>query len=344
LKPSPLLSDLRQYAHDLGFGLFGIAPARRAPHSAAFLAWLEAGQHADMGWLERHPQRRLDPTIVLPGARSVIMLGMDYFQGPAPRQWPGRIARYAWGQDYHDLIEKRLRLLEKKLAEAGGRQKLYVDTGPVLERDFAALAGLGWQGKSTMLIHRRRGTWFFLAAILTTLPLPADEPDTDHCGTCERCVTACPTDAIRPGRTVDATRCISWMTIENKGAIPLEYRRAIGDRLYGCDECLEVCPWNRFAVESREVTFQMPDWLATIPLRDFLGWDDATFRARFKGSPIKRIKRPRFLRNVCVVLGNVGTTEDLPALRDRADDPDPLIAEHAQWAIAEILGRTAVDD
>ena len=324
-----------------------------------------------MAWMERNADRRTDPQLVLPGARSVIVLAMNYWQDRsphAPREEEavagdsapgsegdpsltrsvrttiaaptGRIARYAWGDDYHEIIEPKLWALDAFLQTHGGQQRQYVDTGPMLERDFAALAGAGWQGKSTMLIHPKLGTWTFLASILTTLELPADEPMRDHCGKCTRCMVACPTGAITGPQTVDARLCVSYLTIENKGAIPMALRRQIGDRIYGCDDCLEACPWNRFAVASREARFAAREFVGR-PLREYLALDDEAFRARFRKSPIKRIKRARFLRNVCVALGNVGTEEDLPALARVEVDPDPLIAEHAQWASAEIRRRFA---
>jgi epoxyqueuosine reductase len=258
---------------------------------------------------------------------------------PQPPQTPYRIARYAWNNDYHDLIEAKLRLLADFLTAHGGTQRPYVDTGPVLERDFASESGLGWGGKSTMQIHRHLGTWFFLADILTTLELPPDAPATDHCGKCTRCITACPTQAITAPRRMDARRCISYLTIESKGPIPLEFRHAIGDRIYGCDSCLDACPWNRHAQASHEATFQARATIFAHTLRDFLTLTDDTFRALFAKSPIKRIKRPAFLRNVCVALGNTGTPEDLPALEKAAADENALIAEHAQWAITEIQAR-----
>ncbi|WP_395742383.1 tRNA epoxyqueuosine(34) reductase QueG [Prosthecobacter sp.] len=250
-----------------------------------------------------------------------------------------RIARYAWNNDYHDLIEAKLRALSDFLTAHGGTQRPYVDTGPVLERDFATLSGLGWGGKSTMQIHRHLGTWFFLADILTTLELPPDAPGPDRCGTCTRCITACPTQAITAPRQLDARRCISYLTIESKGPIPLEFRRAIGDRIYGCDTCLDACPWNRHAQASHEATFQARTTIFQHTLRDFLTLTDETFRTLFAKSPIKRIKRPAFLRNVCIALGNTGTPADLPALEAAATDKNPLIAEHATWAIAEIKAR-----
>jgi epoxyqueuosine reductase len=236
---------------------------------------------------------------------------------------------------------RKLERLDEFLCEHGGTQKCYVDTGPILERDHAAEAGVGWHGKSTMLIDQKLGTWFFLAEILTTLELSADEPQPSRCGTCVRCITACPTGAITEDHRLDARRCISYLTIELKGSIPPELRPLIGDRIYGCDDCLDACPWNRFASVSREAAFAAGP-ATRMPLRDYLALDDAQFRAVFRRSPIKRIKRRGFLRNVCVALGNVGDCGDLPALRRAALDPEPLIAEHAAWAIDRILERSAV--
>ena len=339
MDPAEIKAALVNEARALGFDLCRIAPAGTPPHSAEFREWLDASMHADMGWLERNAERRTNPDIVLPGARSVIVLGMNYWnREPVPHSATGRIARYAWGDDYHDVIEPKLWQLDAWLQKHDGRQRQYVDTGPILERDFAALAGIGWQGKSTMLIHPKLGTWLFLASILTTLELPADEPMRDHCGKCTRCITACPTGAITAPQQLDARLCISYLTIENKGPIPEELRPLIGDRIYGCDDCLDACPWNRFAQQSRETRFAARDFVG-MRLRDFLALDDDAFRQLFRGSPIKRIKRARFLRNVCVALGNVGTAEDLPALQRAALDPDSLIAEHAQWAEGQIHMR-----
>jgi len=335
--------ELLALTHQLGFDLCRIAVCAAPPHAAEFRAWLAAGRAGEMAWLERNEARRTDPQQVLPGAKSVIVLGMNYWNADGETRKEegvhGRIARYAWGDDYHDIIEKKLKALDEWLTARGGRQRCYVDTGPVLERDVAAVAGAGWQGKSTMLIHPQLGTWFFLAEILTTLEFEADAPMADHCGKCTRCIAACPTGAITAPRQLDARRCVSYLTIENKGSIPEEFRAAIGDRIYGCDDCLTACPWNRFAHASRESTFAAREYVHGWSLRDFLGLDDDAFRQLFRKSPIKRIKRRGFLRNVCVALGNIGTREDLPALEKAAHDPEPLIAEHAQWAIERIGAR-----
>ncbi len=336
-------AQVKHWAAEAGFDDCRFAKAGTASHAQEFLNWIEHGKHGEMAWLERNPHRRCDPREVLPGCRTVICLALNYFPGdsPFPENHPGgyRIARYAWNNDYHDLIEKKLRELDQKLQTLGGTQKFYVDTGPVLERDFASDAGLGWNGKSTMQIHRRLGTWFFLADILTTLDLTPDAPIRDHCGSCTRCMTACPTQAITAPRQLDARRCVSYLTIEHKGPIPHEFRRAIGNRIYGCDDCLQACPWNRFASTSREASFHARESVFSMEMRDFLSLTDESFRALFAKSPIKRIKRPAFLRNVCVALGNTGTASDLPALRQAAQDPHPLVAEHALWAIAEIESR-----
>jgi epoxyqueuosine reductase len=337
------VDQIKAWAAELGFDDCRIAPAKEATHAGLFHDWIGEGKHGEMAWMERNPQRRCDPREVLPGCRSVICLALNYYPGRSPfangHEGGYRIARYAWNEDYHDLIEKRLKEFDVKLQALGGVQRFYVDTGPVLERDFASDAGLGWNGKSTVQIHRRLGAWFFLAELLTTLDLSPDAPSTDHCGKCTACITACPTQAITAPRRLDARRCISYLTIEHKGPIPEEFRVAMGDRIYGCDDCLDACPWNRFAHESREITFHARESVFGKSLTDFLELDDDGFRVLFAKSPIKRIKRPRFLRNVCVALGNTGTTDDLPALERVAADPDPLIAEHASWAVARIHQR-----
>ncbi len=338
-----MVEQVKAWAAELGFDDCRIARAGKASHAEVFREWIAEGKHGEMAWLERMPERRCDPREVLTGCESIICLALNYYPGenpfPAGHEGGYRIARYAWNEDYHDLIEKRLRDFDTKLKSLGGTQRFYVDTGPVLERDFASDAGIGWNGKSTVQIHKGMGAWFFLAELLTTLDLTADAPFGDHCGKCTRCISACPTQAITAPRRVDARRCVSYLTIEHKGPIPEEFRVAMGDRIYGCDDCLDACPWNRFASESREMTFHARATVFEKRLRDFLTLDDEGFRKLFAKSPIKRIKRSRFLRNVCVALGNTGTRDDLPALEKAARDADPLINQHAAWAVRRLLDR-----
>lgn len=336
--------QIKAWAAEIGFDDCRIAQAKEATHADLFRDWIAEGKHGDMAWLEKTPERRCDPREVLPGCQSIICLALNYYPGrsPFPEDHPGgyRIARYAWNHDYHDLIWAKLKTFDEKLQTLGGTQRYYVDTGPVLERDFANDSGLGWNGKSTVQIHKGLGAWFFLAELLTTLDLTADAPFGDHCGKCTRCMTACPTQAITHPRRVDARRCVSYLTIENKGPIPEEFREAIGDRIYGCDDCLDACPWNRFAKESREIWFHARKEVFSHQLRDFLSLDDEGFRTVFAKSPIKRIKRARFLRNVCVALGNTGSEQDLAAIELVMSENDPLVNEHAQWAIQKIQQRT----
>jgi len=325
-------------AKELGFALCRVAKCVAPPHVREFKEWLEQGRAGEMQWMGRNLDRRINPDLVLPGARSVIVLAMNYFTQPAGDPSPvfPRIARYAQGGDYHDVIGDRLRILDGFLKNHGGEQKCYVDTGPVLERDFAAKAGAGWHGKSTMLIHPELGAWFFLSEILTTLEFEPDEPQSERCGKCTRCIEACPTGAITAPHQLDSRRCISYLTIELKGSIPVELRPLIGNRIYGCDDCLAACPWNRFAQASRESAFAARHATVGMGLRDYLDLTGDQFRELFRDSPVKRTKRRGFLRNVCVALGNTGGPEDLPALERAAHDPEPLIAEHAQWAIQRI--------
>lgn len=356
LSGEALKTKLVDFARAVGFDSCRVAACAPPPHANEFGNWLAAGEAGEMHYMQRGEEKRRDPQEVLPGARSIVVLALNYFQGEVEPTRPraaargravskgqGRIARYAWGDDYHDVITAKLDKIDNYMRGFGGTQKCYVDTGPVLERDYAAAAGIGWHGKSTMLIDPKLGTWFFLAEILTTLELPPDAPQQDRCGTCERCITACPTGAITSAHRLDARRCISYLTIELKGAIPLEFRPLMGDRIFGCDDCLDACPWNRFAQVSRESSFAARRSTVGMALRDYLSLSDEEFREMFRDSPIKRIKRRGFLRNVCVALGNVGTMNDLSALERVAVDPEPLIAEHASWAIAQIKSREFVN-
>ena len=344
--PGMLENKVRAIASGLGFDDCRFTPARKATHAEVFQSWIDAEEHGDMEWMRKSPERRKDPRLLVEGARTVIVLALNYFPGedpPAedlsPGIRPGRFARYAAGSDYHLVIDRKLKAFSRELEALGGVQRFYVDYGPVLERDFATDAGLGWSGKSTMQIHPRLGTWFFLAELVTTLELHADPPMPDRCGKCTACVDCCPTAAITSPHHLDARRCISYLTIEHLGPIPGEFREAIGDRIFGCDDCLEVCPWNRFASASKESQFAARDFIGW-PLRDFLAINEEDFHALFRQSPVKRIGRERFLRNVCVALGNVGDCSDLPVLRNAADSEKELVAEHARWAIGRITGKS----
>lgn len=332
--------EVHTAAKELGFALCGFAKAGPAPHSDALEQWLQSGNQASMEWMERTAEDRMNPERVLPGVRTVVVLATNYFhENPPFSAGTGRIARYAWSEDYHEVIRPRLESLAARMAESGGTQRCSVDSGPVLERDWAAACGVSWHGKSTIGIHPVLGTWFFLSVILTTLEFEPDAPLPNRCGRCARCIDACPTQAITAPYKLDARRCISFLTIENKGPIPEEFREAMGDRIFGCDDCLDACPWNRFAQASRDAALQPRPDITGKPLREFLTLDDAEFKILFRGSPVLRAKRRGFLRNVCVALGNVGTKDDLPALKSALDDHEPLVREHAAWAVGKILGR-----
>jgi len=331
-------AQIKSRAAELGLDACGITGADPVRHADYYPQWLAEGRAGEMQWLARDPARRADPRVVLPGARSLIIAGINYWQPqPAGR---GRIARYALGEDYHHVLLEKLQTLADEITGPDAQAKIYVDTGPVLEKPLAQRAGLGWQGKSTMLIHPKLGPWLLLGEILTTLELESDPPQRDHCGTCSRCLEACPTGAITAPYQLDARRCIAYLTIELKGSIPEDMRPLIGDRVYGCDECLEVCPWNRFAQTTREVRFHAP---SADDSRDqlyaLLEITQPEFKRRFAKSPILRVKRRGLLRNVCVVLGNIGTREDLPALERACLHEEPLVREHAEWAVREIRKR-----
>lgn len=329
-----LKAAIRAEAGKLGFEAVGFAPVPGELRRAYYLEWIAGGNHGDMDWMERNCDRRLHPVNVLPEAKCIVSLGFNYFQKHPEAGY--RIAKYALGKDYHDFLYKRLKNLCGFMRTLGGEQKPYVDTGPVLEKPVAALAGLGWQGKSTILINRPFGTWLFLSTVFTTLDIAPDKPETDKCGSCSRCIDACPTGAIVAPYKLDARRCISYLTIEHDGPIPEEFHEAIGDRVFGCDECLDVCPWNKWAVESREERLAarpLP------PLRDTLAWTNEQFLEHFAGMPQKRLKLRRWLRNALVVLGNTGVAGDLPAVEALLAHGDAMVAEHAAKAAARIRKR-----
>jgi epoxyqueuosine reductase len=351
---SKLRERLEAEARALGFAAIGIAPADAAPRTAERLrAWLEEGAHGDMIWMADTAERRGSPAALWPQVRSVISLGMSYAPGRDPLALAGepdtgRISVYAQGADYHDTVKRALKALARWLvAEAGCELKVFVDTAPVMEKPLAAAAGLGWQGKHTNLVSRRDGSWLFLGAIYTTLDLadealPADDPHPVHCGSCTACLDACPTNAFPAPFRLDARRCISYLTIEHKGPIPQEFREAIGNRIYGCDDCLSVCPWNRFADAARRNQAFLPRAELTAPaLADLLALDDPSFRQVFAGSPIKRIGRDRMVRNAAIAAGNSGNPAYRERLRELAADPNPVVAEAASWALHRIAERIA---
>jgi epoxyqueuosine reductase len=345
-KPAPtdLKRALADEAKRLGFDCIGVtAPDAIGKAGEYFRAFLDAGGHGDMDWLAADPERRMDPRVLWPGVRSIIMLGVNYGPDENPldilkARAHGAISVYAKGDDYHDVIKKRLKTLARWLAATSGEDvKVFVDTAAVMEKPLAQAAGLGWQGKHTNLVSRELGSWLFLGAIYSAAQLPRDEADTDRCGSCNACQEICPTAAFPAPYKLDARRCISYLTIENKGPIPREFRKAIGNRIYGCDDCLAVCPWNKFAQEGREAKLAARDELRAPLLTDLARLNDAAFRALFTKSPVKRIGRDRFVRNVLIAIGNA----DDPSLAVQAerllDDASPLVRGAAVWALAQLV-------
>jgi epoxyqueuosine reductase len=334
---------IQKRAADLGFDDCRFTTASPPDHAAQFQSWLASGSHGQMDYLQRNAHKRVDPCKILPGAKTIVALLVSYAKPSAPNSpsagATGQIARYARFADYHDVLGERLKELTSfvnSLGPADARSLWYVDTGPLLERDLAGRAGLGFVGKHTNLISRKFGNWIFLSEIITTVEVEPDAPEKNRCGSCRRCIDACPTAAITAPFQLDARRCISYLTIELKGSIPEALRPAIGTRIYGCDDCLDACPWNRFAREGAMMRPHYRADLAAPDLIDLLRLDEAAFKQRFAGTPILRAKRRGLLRNVCVALGNVGDQRALPALQKAALDPEPLIAEHARWAIGRI--------
>jgi epoxyqueuosine reductase len=328
--------QIQQRARELGFDDCRVTTAQPPDNAAHFQRWLAARYHGDMGYIERTAYKRVDPGKVLPGARSIVTLAASYHLDD---QHTGPVARYARFSDYHDVLGERLKTVSSHVTQLGGegaRSLWYIDTGPLLERDLAQRSGLGFIGKHTNLISRKLGNWIFLAEIITTVELAPDKPEKNRCGTCTRCIAACPTQAIRAPFELDARRCISYLTIELKGPIPEEFRRAMGTRIYGCDDCLAACPWNRFAREGALMKRHLRKDLSAPDLLEFLSLDEAGFKKRFANTPILRAKRRGFLRNVCVALGNLGDRSALPALQRATSDSEPLIAEHARWAVGQI--------
>jgi epoxyqueuosine reductase len=344
--PSAFRSALEQKARSLGFDSFGVVKPDAVPEMKARLEeFIAAGAHGEMTWLASTAARRASPKALWPDVRSIIMLGMNY--GPDSDPLAGLRARthatisvYASGDDYHDLVKKRLKELARWLIEnAGGGVKVFVDTAAVMEKPLAASAGLGWQGKHTNLVSRRFGSWLFLGSIFTTVDLSSDSPERDSCGSCRACIDICPTAAFPAPYKLDARRCISYLTIEHKGPIPRELRPAIGNRIYGCDDCLAVCPWNKFASQGREAKLAAREALRAPPLADLARLNDAQFRTLFSKTSIKRTGRDRFVRNVLIAIGNSGEPRLAVEAERLLDDASPLVRGAAVWALSRLLHR-----
>jgi epoxyqueuosine reductase len=341
-----LRKRLAERASELGFQAFGVTSPSASPELGERLAaWLEAGQHGSMSWMERTPERRASPLLLWGEVRSIVMLGLDAPPASDPmaslaKRDMGTIATYARRRDYHDVIKGRLKELAQTLVRLVGAQvKVFVDTAPVMEKPLAAAAGLGWQGKHTVLLSREAGSWMLLGAIFTTAELPLDIPGGDHCGSCRRCLDICPTKAFPSPYRLDARRCIAYLTIEHKGPIPSEFREAIGNRVFGCDDCLAVCPWNKYAKAAHDARMAERGGLTNRPLRELARLDDAAFRKRFAGTPVKRTGRDRFIRNVLIAIGNSGDERLLAEAERLLRDPSPLVRGMAVWAASRLSPR-----
>jgi epoxyqueuosine reductase len=348
-EPASLRDFIDREANRLGFDGVAVASPDSIPLAPERLAaFVEAGQHGSMQWIAETAPRRGNPSALWPDVRSIVMLAMNYGPDSDPlaalaHKDCGTISVYAKNRDYHDVAKGKLKELAGKIAaRSGGDVKVFVDTAPVMEKPLAEAAGLGWQGKHTNLVSREFGSWLFLGSIFTTAELAPDAPEEDHCGTCRACLDICPTAAFPAPYRLDARRCISYLTIENKGPIPREFRTAIGNRIYGCDDCLAVCPWNKFAQAASEAKLVARDELRQPALGELLTLDDAGFRALFSGSPVKRIGRDRFLRNVLIAAGNSGDVALLAACRRLLDDASPLVRGAAVWALSRLLPKTAL--
>ncbi|WP_371423456.1 tRNA epoxyqueuosine(34) reductase QueG [Tardiphaga sp.] len=342
--PTDLRETLTREALTLGFDSIGITdPDAIAGVRERLQEFLDTGAHGDMEWLADNPARRADPKVMWQDVRSVIMLGVNYGPDENPleilkQRSHAAISVYARGDDYHDLIKKRLKLLARWLiAQAGGDVKVFVDTAAVMEKPLAGAAGLGWQGKHTNLVSREFGSWLFLGAIFTTVELPPDARAVDHCGSCQACLDSCPTAAFPAPYKLDARRCISYLTIENKGPIPREFRKPMGNRIYGCDDCLAACPWNKFAQEGREIKLAARDELRAPPLAELARLDDAAFRTFFTKSPVKRIGRNRFIRNVLIAIGNSDDLSLMSEAQRLLDDESPVVRGAAIWALSQLM-------
>lgn len=339
-----LATRIKQWGRELGFGATGITDTALGETERRLGEWLDKGYHGDMDYMHRHGSKRTRPEELVPGTLRIISVRMDYQPDePDPRTIladpaAAFISRYALGRDYHKLMRARLKRLAQRIEAKVGSfgYRVFVDSAPVMEKALAEKAGLGWVGKHSNLLSREAGSWFFLGELYTDLPLPTDTPVSDHCGDCQACIEVCPTRAIVAPYQVDARRCISYLTIELHGAIPIELRPLIGNRIYGCDDCQQCCPWNRFARPTAEPDFAPRHRLDRSTLLELFSWSEKEFLKRTEGSPIRRIGHERWLRNIAVALGNSGDAACLPLLNARADGASPLLREHIEWAIAEI--------
>jgi epoxyqueuosine reductase len=339
-----LAGRIRGWAAELGFQQAGIADCELGQAEARLKEWLDRGWHGDMDYMSAHGARRSRPAELVPGTLRVITVRMNYFPPDARDSWEvmaegdkAYIARYALGRDYHKVLRGRLQALCDRITESAGKfaYRVFTDSAPVMEVELAAKSGLGWRGKHTLLLSREAGSWFFLGEIYTNLPLPVDNPQSDHCGTCRRCIDVCPTQAIVGPYQLDARRCISYLTIENKGDIPEELRPLIGNRVYGCDDCQLVCPWNRFAQKADMADFAVRNGLDAPDMAELFAWTEEEFNQRLEGSAIRRIGHERWLRNLAVGLGNAPTTPRVvAALQARREHPSELVRSHVQWALA----------
>jgi epoxyqueuosine reductase len=334
---------IRARGRDIGFDRIGFAPGKLPEQTTQLREWLDRGYHGEMGWMTRDPARRTDANRSLPRAATLVCCALNYYQGPRepPTSLEGVISTYAQGEDYHRILGRKLRTLADFISERFDLpSKIYVDTGPVLEKGYAVAAGLGWLGKHSNLISRPGSSWFFLGEILLPIALPPDEREKDHCGTCSKCITACPTGAIVEPYVVDSRLCISYLTIELRGFIPRELRTFVGNRIYGCDDCQDVCPWNRFATKSEEASFFPREPLASMDLITMLRMSREEYLAATRQSTIRRARYAGLLRNVAIALGNSGDPRAVPALVEALDHPEPLVRGHAAWALSR-LGRPA---
>ncbi len=346
LANSSIRDEIEVRARELGFAAFGVARAEAGPERAALDEFLARAYHGDMAWLETKRERRGDPKELWPEARSILILGAEYTPEAPPRDMLnqptlGTISVYAQGSDYHNVLKKALKQLAGEIAtKFGAKVKVFVDTAPVMEKPLAARAGLGWQGKHSNLVSRKFGSWLFLAEIFTTIDLPPDTAAEDSCGSCRACLDICPTSAFPEPYQIDARRCISYLTIEHKGHIAREFRTAIGNRVHGCDDCLAVCPWNKFAQAGAEHAFAPRAELHGPALADLAALDDAAFRARFAGTAIKRTGRDRFLRNVLIAIGNSAEDALTVTAEQHLRDESPLVRAMAVWALSQLLSAT----